>query len=145
MKPIKLKDLPASAGRTLREIVGGRKAKEKKMNGIETRFSRILEAAKKRGEIQRWGFEEVAFRLAPSTVYNPDFLAVLPQGQWLFIETKGYLRDDAAVKFKIAAGRYPEHSWVMLKEDKKTKEFIPIYSFPNKHHSLDAWLPEQEI
>lgn len=112
------------------------------MNGIETRFSKFLDQIQRQGEIVRWGYEEVTFKLAPATSYTPDFLIILPNRHWVLVETKGFLRDDAAIKFKIAAEKYPEHSWLMLKEEKRTKQFFPIYSFPNKIYfpeSTKSW------
>ena len=58
------------------------------------------------GIIQWYGFEAIKLRLADSTYYTPDF-AVLDESGLSFIEVKGFIRDDAIVKFKIAAEQFP--------------------------------------
>lgn len=114
-----------------------RKISEAAMNQTEEAFSLLLEKAKAAGEIRNWHFEPVTLKVAPNTRYRPDFLAVLPNGHWQFFEIKGYLRDDAAVKFKTAAERYPELSFMMIRREKK--EWKTIYNLPSK--SRDAHFP----
>jgi hypothetical protein len=111
-------------------IARKRKIKEKGMNKTEKEFSEILEEAFQRGEILRWQFEEVTLKIAPSTRYIPDFVAVMPNGNWQVFEIKGHLEDDAAVKFKAAAEKYPEISFHMLK--KKKGQWITVYNLPSR-------------
>ena len=106
-----------------------RKISESGMNKTEELFSHLLEASKKAGEIADWQFEAVTLKVAPNTRYKPDFLAVLPCGHWQFFEIKGHLRDDAAVKFKTAAQRYPSASFMMLRRRKGAWE--TIYNLPS--------------
>ena len=58
------------------------------------------------GEIQWFSFEPIKLRLADNTFFTPDF-AVLIGGKLEFHEIKGFLRDDANVKFKVAAELFP--------------------------------------
>lgn len=112
-------------------LAQGRKISEAEMNQTETAFSEVLEEAKKAGEIQKWHFEAVTLKVAPNTRYKPDFLAVLPDGHWQFFEIKGHLRDDAAVKFKTAAEKYPELSFMMIR--RKQGRWETIYNLPSKN------------
>ena len=87
-------------GRTATRVVG-------RMNKTEARFALTLEADKRRGEIAQWWFEPIKLRLADSTYYSPDFLILKPDGLLSFVEVKGFWRDDARVKIKVAAETYP--------------------------------------
>lgn len=107
-----------------------RRIKEKGMNKTEREFSELLDEAGERGEILRWQFEEVTLKIAPSTRYIPDFIAVLPNGNWQVFEIKGHLEDDAAVKFKAAAEKYPEISFHMLKKQKG--QWVTVYNLPSR-------------
>jgi hypothetical protein len=107
-----------------------RRVKEKGMNKTELEFSKILDKAQEDGDILRWQFEEVSLKIAPSTRYIPDFIAVLPSGYWQVFEIKGHLEDDAAVKFKAAAEKYPEISFHMLK--KQRGQWITVYNLPSR-------------
>jgi hypothetical protein len=119
----------------LTEILSrGRKIREKGMNQTEKAFSLLLEEARDRGEIRKWHFEEVSLKIAPNTRYNPDFVAVLPNGAWQVFEIKGHLEDDAAVKFKAAAEKFPEIGFHMLKRIKG--QWVTIYNLPSETKDL---------
>lgn len=67
--------------------------------------------------------EIVALRLADRTTYNPDFYLMLPDGSIGFHETKGFWRDDARAKIKMAAEQFPEWFFVAVQWDSKAKEW----------------------
>lgn len=113
-----------------------RKISEAGMNQTEAAFSLLLEEARQADEIQCWRFEAVTLTVAPNTRYKPDFLAVLPGGHWQFFEIKGYLRDDAAVKFKTAAEKYPELSFMMIR--RKKGQWETVYNLPAKNRPVPA-------
>jgi hypothetical protein len=83
-------------------------------NKWETAYAREeLEPGRLAGEIVWYGFEAIKLRLADCTFYTPDF-AVLrwpPQvgstPRLEFVEIKGFIRDDAILKFKVAAAQFP--------------------------------------
>lgn len=77
------------------------------MNNLERAYSNYLEARRKAGEILRWDFEPEKLRLADRTFYTPDFRVIDSEGRIEFHETKGFMRDDAAVKIKVAAEQHP--------------------------------------
>lgn len=47
-----------------------------KMNQTESRYADQLQLLQAAGEIERWRFEALNFRLAPKTFYLPDFMVV---------------------------------------------------------------------
>ena len=101
------------------------------MNKTEAKFADYLEQLKHMKEIKAWNFEPIKFTLARNvkgarnaTSYTPDFLAVYPA--WLtFYEVKGFWRDDALVKIKVAADKFPWFKWyaVQWKKEWVFKQF----------------------
>ena len=83
------------------------------MNKTEAKYAEVLEILYKSGEILWYKFEGIKFRLADKTFYSPDF-AVLNRNHQIEIHEvkpsskgKPFIRDDAAVKIKVAAQLYP--------------------------------------
>jgi hypothetical protein len=108
--PNKPKAKARSSGRTIH--------KSGKMNKTEARFHVICQQLLADQHITHFGFEEVKLRLASYTFYEPDFLLVLPNNEHWFIETKGYLEDDASVKFKAICVAFPHYRFIMLQPAK---------------------------
>ena len=77
------------------------------MNKTEAAYDRHLELRRMAGEVAWYGFEAAKLRLAYKTFYTPDFLVILADGEVQFHEVKGFWRDDARVKIKIAAEQLP--------------------------------------
>jgi hypothetical protein len=99
------------------------------MNKTEAAYSRLLELRQRAGEIRAYKFESVKLRLAKRTHYTPDFLVVLPDGTVEFHEVKGFWRDDARVKIKVAAEAYPYFHFVAVQNKKGTwvyEHFRPV-------------------
>lgn len=91
-----------------------------RMNDTEAKFALRLEGMKRAGEIDGWMYESIRVRLADRTTYSPDFYSwkgwtfTTHDGagektwyEFVFYEIKGFRRDDAMVKFKIAREQYP--------------------------------------
>lgn len=87
-----------------------------RMNKLEAEYALYLKALEYSQEILWYGFESVKLRLADKTFYTPDF-AVLGIDGLEFRETKGFMRDDAAVKLKVAAEHFP-FKFVLVKKVK---------------------------
>jgi hypothetical protein len=78
------------------------------MNKTEARYEEeVLKPALHAGEIAWYRFEGFKLRLADKTFYTPDFAVMLASGEIECHEVKGFWRDDARVKIKIAADQYP--------------------------------------
>lgn len=73
-----------------------------KMNGLEQRYANYLTALG-----VDWKYEPFKLRLAENTTYSPDFCYQEDDGTLTVVETKGYWRDDAIAKTKIAAAQFP--------------------------------------
>jgi len=78
-----------------------------RMNRTEARYSGYLELLRVAGAIRWWGYESIKLRLANRTYYTPDFTVIRADGHIEFHEVKGFLREDANVKFKVAAEQFP--------------------------------------
>lgn len=78
-----------------------------KMNKTEQAWADQLELAKRAGDVLDYKFEAVKLRLADNTFYTPDFFVVLADTTIRVDEVKGFWRDDARVKIKVAAEQFP--------------------------------------
>lgn len=76
------------------------------MNRTEQAYDGYLAKLKLAGKIIEYRFEAVTLRLAQRTTYTPDFF-VITENDFQFHEVKGFWRDDARVKFKVAAEQFP--------------------------------------
>lgn len=85
-----------------------------KLNKTESAYWEIL----KRGGYQWIGTQCLTFKLADDTRYTPDFIVVTEDGRLEAHEVKGFWRDDAKVKIKVAARQY---AYVQFKVVMKTK------------------------
>lgn len=93
--------IPLARGRTHTRVAG-------RMNGYETKYSLILEAERRRGDIAAWWYESVKLKLAPATFLTMDFMVLYPDGLVELVDVKGsFQEDDARVKLKVAAETYP--------------------------------------
>lgn len=84
------------------------------MNGLEKRYAaEILEPKRLAGEILWYEFDAVKLRLAAATFYTPDFFVMKADYSLEVHEVKGtskgkpFVEDDAAVKIKVAADKFP--------------------------------------
>jgi len=86
-------------------------------NQLEAEYGRFL-AAQYPPSAYLFLFESIKLRLADRTWYTPDFLVVWVDGRMEFHEVKGFMRDDAAVKLKVAAELYPWAKFILAKKIK---------------------------
>jgi hypothetical protein len=77
------------------------------MNKTENAWADILDAWKKSGSVHEWWFEGITFKLGDDCRYTPDFLVQRPDGKLECHEVKGFWRDDAKAKIRVAAGMFP--------------------------------------
>ena len=70
-------------------------------------------------ELLWYGYECWGFRLADNTFLYPDFPIAFANPPRIEIhDTKGWLREDAHIKTKIAAEMYPVFKWAYVKKIK---------------------------
>ena len=72
-------------------------------NKTEAAWDRRLADLRAAGVIRAYAFELFKIRLAGNTYYSPDFVVMRNDGSLAILEIKGFMRDDAAVKLKVAA------------------------------------------
>lgn len=75
----------------------------------ERAYAQRLDALRHDGLVLRWDYEPLKLRLAATCYYSPDFLVIFaanPDNIELH-EVKGFWRDDARVKIKVAAAQFP--------------------------------------
>lgn len=90
------------------------------MNKTEAEFARYLEAQKQAGEILSYQFESITLKLANDTRYTPDFVVINKDLTITLYEVKGFWRDDARVKYQVAAEKFPYFRFtVVYKQSKK--------------------------
>lgn len=77
------------------------------MNKTEAAYAAHLESLKHIGKVRWYAFESMKFRLADNTFYTPDFAVLVSSGHLEMHEVKGFWQDDAKVKIKVAADKYP--------------------------------------
>jgi hypothetical protein len=110
---------------------------EPRMNGLETAFWKCLQAGPYR-EVYPFPFN---LRLAGSTYYKIDFGAVpmMSPAPWDLYEVKGgHAWDDAIVKLKVAAERYPAFRFYLVRRPKKV---WTVQSVTCRGISRKVWCP----
>lgn len=98
-----------------------KKLNTQEMNKTEARYeAEILAPLKQAGEILDYRFERVKLKLAKNTYYTFDFEIVKNDCTLECHEVKGFWRDDARVKIKVAAEMFPERKFIAVQlKDKK--------------------------
>ncbi|WP_374191197.1 DUF1064 domain-containing protein [Caballeronia sp. S22] len=79
-------------------------------NATERRYEAHLEQQKQAGEILWYLFEGIKLKLAPKTFLTVDYAVMSSSGQLEMHDVKGaraIFSDDAKVKMKVAADKYP--------------------------------------
>lgn len=87
-------------GRGVRRVPGT-------MNKTEAAYAEELRLRELAGEVVWFKYEGVTLRLGPDCRYTPDFLVMLLGGELECHETKGFHREDAMVKLRVAAEAFP--------------------------------------
>ena len=89
------------------------------MNKLEAKFAAELEAWKMTSQIDWWTYEGIKLRLAKGAYFKPDFFAVKREFNGgmnvTAYETKGFLRESANVRIKVAAETFPWIRFVIVR------------------------------
>ena len=75
---------------------------EQKLNKTERGYLAYL----RRLNPEPIGIQNITLKLGDDCRYTPDFNYINENGRLVFAETKGFFRDDAKVKLKVAARLY---------------------------------------
>lgn len=88
---------------------------ESKLNKTERAWLRQLRLTHPETHL---GIQSITLKLADDCRYTPDFWTIDPKGQFFFWEVKGFFRDDAKVKIKVAARQFRWARFVLVTKDK---------------------------
>lgn len=88
------------------------------MNKLERSYAAELERQRVAGAIKAFVAHPGSFKLGRKCFYHVDFLVIGAAGEVEYHETKGFMRDDAAVKLKVAARMFP---WFVFKLVRRKK------------------------
>ena len=72
------------------------------------------------------GVQNITLKLADDCRYTPDFNAVDANGQIVFYECKGFFRDDAKVKIKVAARLFRWARFILVTKAKDQFSETPV-------------------
>lgn len=93
----------------------------------EARYADLLEARKRAGEIESWGFEDITLVVGQAidmtSRITPDFTVRRHDGRLELHEVKGWLRDDARAKLLGAVKQWPQFAWVLVWSKRSGFEF----------------------
>jgi hypothetical protein len=109
------KDAPEkdrAARAKLKPDLGGYRSK------LERDYAARLEHQHREGRILWWSYEPMRLRLAAGAYYKPDFMVIGLNGEVEFHETKGFWREAARLRIKVAADQHP-FLFVAVKRDKR--------------------------
>lgn len=90
-----------------------------RMNKLESAYAQRLELERHAGLWQWWAFEPITLRLAADARYTPDFGLIDVNGDLVLHETKGFWREAALVRIKVAAELYPFFRFVAVTRRRK--------------------------
>ncbi len=97
--------------------------KSGQMNKTETQYAAELELLKRSGSIKDYWFEAIKLKIAEgSCFYSPDFMVLNDKDELELHEVKGsphIFTDDAKVKVKVCATKYPFKLFVVYPRAKK--------------------------
>lgn len=100
----------------------GKRHKPGVMNQTEQAYADMLESRRLAGEIIRFDFEAMTFKLADGCRFTPDFSIWLLDGSMEFVDCKGSgpMDEKSRVKVKVAAEKFPQFLFVI--EQKQSKK-----------------------
>lgn len=111
--------LEALRSNTQRQFANGFPRVTEYKSKLEASFADFLELSLKSGAMGWYRYEPMSFRIGPDARYRPDFGAlVLPTRELWLYEVKGFWREAAKVRIKVAADMYPFFRWWTVEADK---------------------------
>ena len=89
------------------------------MNKLERAYADHLGILQRIGEVTRWRFEPLKFKLGKACFYTPDFEVVAIDGTLEYHEVKGHWREDARVKIKAVAALFRDRKFLAVTRPRK--------------------------
>ena len=86
---------------------------------LERDYSLVLKAQQQAAEIAWWAYEPISFRIGAGASYCPDFVVLRANGELEAHECKGFRREAAIVRIKVAARMVPWCRFVLVTRDRR--------------------------
>jgi len=92
----------------------------------ELEYAKYLDVMKAAGQIRDWAYEGEHLDIGIGARYTPDFRLVCFDGLIQYREVKGYKREAAMVRLKVAAKLYPQYTFVLVTKKDGSWVHTPI-------------------
>jgi len=89
----------------------------KRGNKTEAEYGWVLRAEQQAGAILEFRYEALTLILGHDCRYTPDYLVVTTLGFLELHEVKGFHRDDAMVKLRVAARLFPWFRFLLVERE----------------------------
>lgn len=76
-------------------------------NALERDWAGVLEALRRDGQLVAWHYEAFKLHLGGGAWFCPDFMLVWKDGEVSVDECKGFMREAAHVRLRVAAALFP--------------------------------------
>lgn len=85
---------------------------------LEADWAQMLELQRRAGQIIHWAHHAITLKLVEGARYSPDFLVIRADREIELQEVKGFMREAAGVRLKVAAELYPWFRFVLVRRGK---------------------------
>ncbi|SRR5713101_2891228 len=126
---------PPIAPGSSQTIVSGSGAPSPYRSKLEARYADQLIWRVSSGEVKQWWYEGIKFRLGATCFFCPDFLVEDQHNNLSIHEVKGFIREDALIKLKVAATLYPCFQFIMVRF-KNGQWFFKNFTNPHRHWAI---------
>lgn len=99
-----------------------------RMNKTERAYADHLYGLQLAKQILQYEFEGLKLRLGKGSWYTPDFYVVTPE-RFELHEVKGFWREAARVRIKVAAARHPHFKFIVIKAGKSSRRAPVQWTF----------------
>lgn len=66
--------------------------------------------------VAAWGYQPIRFRIAGGCFFTPDFVVRYADGRIVAVDVKGYMREAARIRIRIAAEKYPWMQFIVARK-----------------------------
>lgn len=87
---------------------------EEKLNKTEKAYLAVLRSL----GVKLLGIQNITLKIADDCRFTPDFNYLAESGVMIFVDVKGFQREDALIKIKVAARTFPQFGFVIVKRAK---------------------------
>ena len=95
-------------------------------SGLEEQYAQRLHLLRCAEEIAEWAYEPMRLRIGDGAWYTPDFVVILPSGEFEIHETKGFMREAARVRLQAAATLHPWFQFFVVRNNGGAWQLEPL-------------------